>query len=146
MRDLRRIVAEVSAPIATAIAIAYQTISSASDRSVLPSRRATADSTPPPIAPWEMAPTSDTRGKTCETPASASTPSFARKYSSIKPSETCVAMTAALGTANRMMVRSSGASRMMRVRASISASEIAVDVGVEDVIARLLGELGHRHG
>jgi hypothetical protein len=60
-----------------------------------------------------------------------------------KAADRCVAMTAALGTANRTMVRRSGASRMMRVRASISAPDIDVGVGVEDAIARLLG--GYRH-
>jgi hypothetical protein len=51
---------------------AHQTRLLASSRCPLPSVRAMALTTPPPTAPCEMAPTSDSTGNTSETPAKAS--------------------------------------------------------------------------
>jgi hypothetical protein len=67
-----------------------------------------------------MAPTSESTGKTSETPAKASTPSLAMKYISASGTEICVTMTTAFGAASFSKVRKSGASNNARVRTSIS--------------------------
>jgi hypothetical protein len=69
----------VTTPRETAMTTAHQTRLFASLRCPRPSVRATALTTPPPTAPCEIAPTSDSNGKTSETPAKASTLTLAMK-------------------------------------------------------------------
>src|SRR5438552_2408635 len=105
-------------PKPTAMTSAWTTSAWASSRRPAPSRRATADEIPPPMAPADIICISISTGKTSATPASASVPSLATKYVSMSPTDACASMTSTFGVARRTSVLAMGASSSTRVRAS----------------------------
>ena len=110
--------AVVARPSGTLRAAAYHACSLAALTRPVPRARATVVMMPPPIAPWAMASTSETSGKTGATPARASTPSRDTKYTSSSPIRTWMVMTAALGIASRMIMGAIGFASSMWVRGS----------------------------
>src|SRR5262245_11480820 len=107
----------------SAMKSAWATSASASFRRPAPRARATAEATPPPIPPADMVIISITRGKTSETPASASPPSQPTKTASSVLTRAWSTMTATLGAASRRRVGATAPSRRRRVRAAIGGAE-----------------------
>src|SRR5262249_38583018 len=98
------------------MASAWTTSESASARRPAPSVRATAEEIPPPTAPADIICMSISTGKTSATPASASVPSRATKYVSMRPTDAWTNMTRTFGVASLSRVPTIRPSSSIRVR------------------------------
>ena len=114
--------AEKSAPIPAAMTSECTASASATSRRPAPRARAMAEATPPPMPPADMVCMSMIRGKTIETPASASVPSPLTKYASRTLTAVCTARTTTLGAARRKSVEAIGPSSNRWVTAEARAS------------------------